>query len=146
MLDSARRTKPESSSPGRLMTTEAECSSLLQQCYETGAWNKFIRSHNLPVQVVSYDELAQDKRLNPLSGSKNVLWHEPNDYAMVVIDEAHNLRNPSTQRASAVRALLEEAPSKRRRIPGLQLRSTTVCGISTISSNTLSGQMRHSLT
>ena len=77
-----------------------------------GSWNKFIRSHNLPVQVVSYDELAQDKRLNPLSGSKNVLWHEPNDYAMVVIDEAHNLRNPSTQRASAVRALLGGNPPK----------------------------------
>ena len=35
------------------------------------------------------------------------------DYAMVVIDEAHNLRNPGTQRAEALRLLMAGSPPKK---------------------------------
>ncbi len=41
------------------------------------------------------------------------LWDEADEYAMVVIDEAHNLRNPGTQRAHALRQLLAGAPPKK---------------------------------
>ena len=77
-----------------------------------GTWTKFIQSHDLPVQVVSFEQLSQDVRLNPDGGTQHVLWHNPNDYSMVVIDEAHNLRNPSTQRADALRNLLAGSPPK----------------------------------
>jgi len=77
-----------------------------------GPWRRFLRDRDLPVQVVSFEELVADKRLNPEGGTENKLWHRPNDYKMIVIDEAHNLRNPSTQRAEALRALLAGNPPK----------------------------------
>ena len=43
-----------------------------------------------------------DRRLNPEHTSDIRLRAEINEYAMVVIDEAHNLRNPGTQRAHAL--------------------------------------------
>ncbi len=49
------------------------------------------------------------------------------DYAMVVIDEAHNLRNPGTQRAEALRLLMAGCPPKKHAL----LTATpvkTVCG------------------
>ena len=77
-----------------------------------GTWRKFLLNQNLAVEVISFEELSQDNRLNPESGTKAVLKFEPNDYSMIVIDEAHNLRNPSTQRADALRALLAGNPPK----------------------------------
>ncbi len=77
-----------------------------------GTWRRFISEMNLPVEVISFDGLLQDSRLNPLAtGTK--LASSPNDYAMVVIDEAHNLRNPGTERAKALRKLLGGQPPKK---------------------------------
>ena len=78
-----------------------------------GPWRAFQHEHNLPMELVSYEQIMADVRLNPehastaTLGAKNI-----NDYAMVVIDEAHNLRNPSTQRANALRRLLAGSPPK----------------------------------
>ena len=47
------------------------------------------------------DELADDGYRFP-----------PEEYAMVVVDEAHNLRNPSTLRAAALRKVLAGTPPK----------------------------------
>ena len=70
-------------------------------------WVPFLRRFNLytnRVQVVSYD----DVRLGTRPELQNL-----DQYALVVIDEAHNLRNPSTQRAKAVEQLLGgEYPKK----------------------------------
>ena len=87
-----------------------------------GPWKAFRSEFNLPMELISYEELAADPRLNqrPTEGPKRERVREPklaamnvNDYAMVVIDEAQNLRNPSTQRAEALRRLLAGSPPKK---------------------------------
>jgi hypothetical protein len=70
-------------------------------------WLPFLRRYDLVssrVEVVTYDEL----RLGKHRAVKNL-----DDYAFVVIDEAHNLRNANTLRAEAVMELLwGEHPKK----------------------------------
>ncbi len=82
-----------------------------------GPWNAFRSEFNLPFDLVSFEELAADVRL--ISGKNRQRSHttklpikDVNQYAMVVVDEAHNLRNPSTRRADALRRLLSKAPPK----------------------------------
>ena len=78
-----------------------------------GPWRAFQFEHNLPMELVSYEEVMADMRLNPDHASTTKLQATSiNDYAMVVIDEAHNLRNPATQRAHALRQLLAGSPPK----------------------------------
>ena len=36
-----------------------------------------------------------------------------NEYAMIVIDEAHGFRNPDTERSSSLRQILQGLPSKK---------------------------------
>lgn len=76
-----------------------------------GPWRKFLDKYQLGVQCISFDELADDLQLNP-TGTASNLRFEPKEYAMVVVDEAHNLRNPTTQRADALRRLLAGTPPK----------------------------------
>ena len=71
-----------------------------------GPWRSFKADQNLPFELRSFDDLANDVRLNPKPGAKPKLDSDPKNYAMVVVDEAHNLRNPSTQRAESFRRLL----------------------------------------
>ncbi|MDE0115640.1 MAG: SNF2-related protein, partial [bacterium] len=78
-----------------------------------GPWRAFISEHLLAVELVSYEELMADRRLNPEHTDAIKLAAEINDYAMVVIDEAHKLRNPGTQRAQALRRLLAGSPPKK---------------------------------
>ncbi len=76
-----------------------------------GMWKKFLATNMLSVDLLSYDDLAMDRQLNP-NASAAKLHFDRDEYAMVVIDEAHNLRNPLTERANAVRALLAGSPPK----------------------------------
>ena len=108
-----------------------------------GPWRAFRSEFNLPMELVSYEQLAADPRLNPrhraapdwpvgATGADGAVAadrattgpggtdavptldaRDVNDYAMVVIDEAQNLRNPSTQRAEALRELLKGSPPKK---------------------------------
>ena len=79
-----------------------------------GPWRAFQFEHNLPMELISYEELALDERLNPdHARGTRLAARQVNDYAMVVIDEAQNLRNPSTQRADALRRLLAGSPPKK---------------------------------
>lgn len=77
-----------------------------------GPWKKFLDDHFLGgVEVVSFQQLAGDPALG---GSGNrVLRQDPNDYAMVVIDESHAYRNPDTDRAAKLRQLLGGSPPKK---------------------------------
>jgi hypothetical protein len=76
-----------------------------------GPWEHFLREHDLKnVQCVSFQELANDPRVG--SRGNHILWHDPNDYAMIVIDEAHAYRNPETDRAATLRRLLAGSPPK----------------------------------
>ena len=77
-----------------------------------GPWRAFKNQHMLPMELISYEELMADHRLNPGHGTQVKLRAGINEYAMMVIDEAHNLRNPATQRADALRRLLAGSPPK----------------------------------
>lgn len=66
-----------------------------------GTWAAFKRRFQLGVETVSYDEMADGSYA-----------FDPGEYAMVVVDEGHNLRNPSTQRAEALRRLVAGTPPK----------------------------------
>ncbi len=79
-----------------------------------GPWKTFRDDHNLNIELVSFDDLARDENLNRDSkrSTGQKLAAEPDEYAMVVVDEAHNLRNPSSQRALAMRNLLNGSPPK----------------------------------
>lgn len=79
-----------------------------------GPWRAFQARHNLPMEVVSFDDVAADGCLNPgRAGGVKLAAASINDYAMVVVDEAHNLRNPATQHAGALRRLLAGSPPKK---------------------------------
>lgn len=75
-----------------------------------GPWRKFLAEHDLKaVQCISYEQLCNDIRLG---GHAEVLDHDPDDYAMVVIDEAHAYRNTGTERSEVLRELLKGSPQK----------------------------------
>jgi superfamily II DNA/RNA helicase len=75
------------------------------------SWKNFISDFELYLEVVSFEELARDKQLwdenkRPNAKSSN-LDRDIDEYQLVIIDEAHNYRNPdSPSRADALRALL----------------------------------------
>lgn len=70
-----------------------------------GTWQRFRNRFQLYVDCVSFEELANDVQLG------GEMTHLPNpleDYALVVVDEAHHYRNPDTpMRAGVLRKLLQ---------------------------------------
>jgi len=67
-------------------------------------WERFLNDYQLLVESLSYEELANDAQLG---GDKAHLNNPLDDYALVVVDEAHNYRNPDTaKRAAILRRLL----------------------------------------
>ncbi len=76
------------------------CSAAIKQ----SVWDPFLDRFGFSrrVKAYSYDEL----RLRYERDDTGAFRRELDDYALVVIDEAHNLRNPSTLRAEAVNSLL----------------------------------------
>jgi len=66
-------------------------------------WNPFLRDKNIRADVVSFEQLVGgiDE-----PGRADGPLQRLDEYAMVVVDEAHALRNAATQRADAVRELL----------------------------------------
>lgn len=73
-------------------------------------WNPFLRDKNLRADVVSYDELTTGLQS---AGQLGSALQDPDEYALVVVDEAHALRNASTKRAEALRTLLTGSVPKR---------------------------------
>lgn len=70
------------------------------------SWAKFLNDHQLLVECLSYEQLAGDAQLAPESEHHH-LKNPLDDYALVVIDEAHNYRNPEAPtRAAVLRRLL----------------------------------------
>jgi hypothetical protein len=66
-----------------------------------GPWRKFLLDFQLGVECISYDQLRDGH-----------FEYRPEEYALVVVDEGHNLRNPGTERAAALRELLGGVPPK----------------------------------
>ncbi|MBI4705473.1 MAG: helicase, partial [Deltaproteobacteria bacterium] len=78
-----------------------------------GPWEAFLARYMLrDAEVVSFEQLQRDERLDA-GGSGAVLRPDPNDYALVVVDEAQACRNPEALRSRALRALLRGRPRKR---------------------------------
>jgi hypothetical protein len=67
-----------------------------------GMWDRFKSEHQIYVECRSYEELMLGR-----------LDQQPNEYAMVVIDEAHVFRNPDARRTQALRRLLMGKPPKK---------------------------------
>ena len=67
-------------------------------------WEPFLERYDFSrrVKVLSYDELRLRWNEDPEQARR-----ELDEYALVVVDEAHNLRNPNAQRTEAVNALAD---------------------------------------
>lgn len=60
-------------------------------------WSERIHQARLPAQVVSFNELAADEQLVPEAANpRRVLHNQKDAYRLVVVDEAHALRNEDT--------------------------------------------------
>jgi hypothetical protein len=68
-------------------------------------WKRFLHLYEFDrgVECLSYEELARDSQLG---GDRAHLQSPLDDYALVVVDEAHNYRNPDTPTRAAVLRLL----------------------------------------
>lgn len=73
-------------------------------------WEPFLAQMNLPAKVVSYEELTRG--IND-AGQLGAALQNLDEYALVVIDEAHALRNAATRRADALRTLTEGSSPKK---------------------------------
>ncbi|MHB8078214.1 MAG: helicase-related protein [Candidatus Krumholzibacteriia bacterium] len=72
-------------------------------------WERFLQDHQLMVDCVSYEALANDRQIkDPANGEGfGHLKSSLEEYALVVVDEAHNYRNPDAPtRAAVLRRLL----------------------------------------
>lgn len=69
---------------------------------KTAMWEPFLDTYDFSrwVTVYSYEEVRN--RLDPEKGPIDAFMREIEDYSLVVIDEAHNLRNSGAQRSGAV--------------------------------------------
>lgn len=71
-------------------------------------WKEFLTRFELFAECVSYEQLANDRQLG---GEHKHLNCEIDEYALIIVDEAHNYRNPDTPtRARVLRALLHGKP------------------------------------
>ncbi len=72
-------------------------------------WERFINRYQLFIECVSYEELASDRQFAEVREAANQvkLKSALEEYALVVVDEAHNYRNEDTRaRAAVLRRLL----------------------------------------
>lgn len=76
-----------------------------------GIWERFRTAHQLGVENISYEQLASDWQVG--TGTAHHLGREIREYDLVVVDEAQAFRNPDTQRAQALRRLLQGKPRKK---------------------------------
>lgn len=80
---------------------------------KTAMWEPFLLKYDFSrwVDVMSYEEVRN--RLDPDKGSAEAFLRQVEDYSLVVVDEAHNLRNSGAQRSGAVdRVITAGGPKK----------------------------------
>lgn len=80
---------------------------------KSSMWEPFLESYDFSrwVKVYSYEEVRN--RLDPDRGPIDTFLQEVADYSLVVIDEAHNLRNSGAQRSGAVDRVITAGGPKR---------------------------------
>lgn len=76
-----------------------------------GMWAQFRARYQSGIEVVSFEQVADDAQLGEGEGS--ALKADVDDYSLIVIDEAHAFRNPDAKRARALRRLLQGDPPKK---------------------------------
>ena len=74
-------------------------------------WRSFLDKYQLYVECLSYHQLAGDRQLRDRhlrpDANKSHLARSVEEYQLVIVDEAHNYRNPNTpMRAAVLRRLL----------------------------------------
>ncbi len=74
-----------------------------------GSWARFAYRFQLGIETISFNELADEKALG---GTRKQLQSHPAEYSLIVVDEAHALRNAETKAAAALRRLLQGDPPK----------------------------------
>ena len=74
-------------------------------------WRERLNEDNLPGQVVSYQELAQDRQLSR-HGGRRVLSVNKDVYRLIIIDEAHAYRNVGNTWYAALDRLMGGTPKK----------------------------------
>jgi superfamily II DNA or RNA helicase len=76
-------------------------------------WRERIVQAKLPAQVISFNELAADEQLAPRAHNPRRVLHNRKDaYRLVLVDEAHALRNDETTWYRAMERLLGGAPKQ----------------------------------
>ena len=80
---------------------------------KSSMWEPFLETHDFSrwVKVYSYEEVRN--RLDPDRGPIDAFLREVEDYSLIVIDEAHNLRNSGAQRSGAVDRVITAGSPKR---------------------------------
>lgn len=80
---------------------------------KSSMWEPFLETHDFSrwVKVYSYEEVRN--RLDPDKGPIDAFLQEVEDYSLIVIDEAHNLRNSGAQRSGAVDRVITAGSPKR---------------------------------
>ena len=73
-------------------------------------WRQFKADFQLYIEVVSFEQLANDESLKDKqrpNANQQHLERSPDEYQLIIVDEAHNYRNPDAPyRAAALRRLL----------------------------------------
>lgn len=72
-------------------------------------WEPFLRDKNLRADVISYEQLAREI---DNAGRPGAALQDLDEYAMVIVDEAHAMRNAVARRADALRRLLAGSAPK----------------------------------
>jgi hypothetical protein len=74
-----------------------------------GMWSAFQDRYQMYFENISFEQLANEMQVG---GQERYLKNSVDEYALVVIDEAHAFRNPQTKRANALRLLLQGDPPR----------------------------------
>ena len=78
-------------------------------------WKKFSNRFDMRIECVSFEQLANDEQIHDddseTRSGKEHLLNRLNEYQLIIVDEAHNYRNPNTpMRSDALLRLLESQP------------------------------------
>ena len=82
----------------------------LSCCIKRLYLEKFQSDNEMYIETHSFEEVAQDEQLRdeiqrPNAKSNNLL-RNIEEYQLIIIDEAHNYRNPDSPTRSSIRSLL----------------------------------------
>ncbi len=78
-----------------------------------GTWAAFADRFQLQFESISYEQLSREGVLGAQGNAAgSYLRHPPNEYQVIVIDEAQAFRNPNARRSEALKRLLQGEPPK----------------------------------